>query len=88
MKEIDLIARATRFEFCPLKVEKRSENKWAILYNGCCYDSTLGEFVIEPMPSGRTNEFLDATRFKLKDAIELAEAFEKDFAERAARKKE
>ena len=59
-----------------LKISSRNieTDKWAITHDNTVWDFNLKEFVYEPMPSNRTDEFINATR---KDLIECtAESFE------------
>lgn len=63
---------------CDVYVEKRSDkpNKYCITWVGSCMDKD-GDFIHEPMPSGRTDEYLSDTRF---DSIEEAiECFNKHY---------
>jgi len=50
---------------------------WAIFYDNRCFNR-LGEWEWEPMPSGRTDEFLERCRFEsLKEAVDFWRSKEK-----------
>ena len=54
-----------------LSVEERGEGRWAVLHLSYCLGRD-GEFVYEPSPSNRTDEFLAGHRFGLDEALALA----------------
>lgn len=54
-------------------VDWRDDGKWAVVSDGFVLD-TAGEWVYEPRPSNRSDEFIERTRFKLSDAIARARA--------------
>lgn len=41
---------------------------WALYHDGFVLDKNLEEFIYEPLPSNRTEEFLASTRFDTKEA--------------------
>ncbi len=59
-----------------IALEWRGEEKWAIVIDrmGIVLDKDLN-LLDEPLPSGRSDEFLARTRFDLKTAWMLAEQF-------------
>lgn len=52
-------------------VEKRGTHSWCISRNGSVLANT-GEWVYEPLPSSRTDEFIASTRFTLDFALDKA----------------
>lgn len=79
----DLLALAVKFRVAEdLYVEKRGAEQWAVTTaSGCCVGKDL-RAVYEPLPSHRSEEFLERCRFTLDEALNLAERFA---AERDAR---
>jgi len=69
---------ATRFEIAEdITIEKRGQDLWCVVvFGGTVLDSDLNRHY-EPMPSSRTEEFVAATRFSLKDAFSIAKRYEK-----------
>lgn len=64
------IISAYRVEEAPLvRVEWCGEDKWAIRNRGECLNRN-GEWEYEPLPSSRTDEFLERCRFSLADALD------------------
>jgi hypothetical protein len=56
-----------------VKVEKRNDDLWAIIGDGCCLTKT-NDWTYEPMPSNRNEEFLKECRWdNLQEAIKFAE---------------
>ncbi len=53
----------------------RNPNKWAISLDGMGVLTRNFEYVYEPSPSNRSDEFIASTRFSLEEAWELAEKF-------------
>lgn len=69
-----LLAMAVKFEIdAPRRVyvEKRGDGKWAVTCSGEVL-SDDGSWEYEPMPSGRSEDFIKRTRFDLADAITRA----------------
>lgn len=60
--------------FNSIYIEHRGETGWAIIQRGTCLNKE-GKWEFEPMPSSRTEEFFQRTRFK--DEQEAFEFFEK-----------
>lgn len=56
-------------------LQKRSEEKWAIVVDGVEVLNSNGDLEYEPMPSNREDDFLKRTRFSLEKAWALAEEF-------------
>jgi hypothetical protein len=79
-RDLRVLDKATQFEFGEIKVEKRGtkEDAWAVTYLGDCYHALEGIFVYEPSPSNRSKDFIAATRFSKRNAIELAIQLQKD----------
>jgi len=69
----ELLAHATVFLFEPYTIEKRGEDQWAVCNAGCCWSKSNEGFIYEPMPSSRTPEFIEDTRFELEEAIEIVQ---------------
>jgi len=72
-----LLARARSFAIAPrLTVDWRDnvgdESLWVISNNGLVLRDD-GEFVYEPSPSNRSEEFIARTRFSLDDAMRIAD---------------
>lgn len=65
------LSMARSFQVGRLMVEWRSEGKWAVVDCGCVLNSS-GDWEFEPLNSGRTDEFLERTRFNLDTALEMA----------------
>lgn len=64
----------------PLYIKKRyHKNKegWAIFFAGDVWSREAHDFVWEPQPSSRTDEFLADTRFSLADALRIVEDLKK-----------
>lgn len=69
---------ATRFEFeSDVVVEKRSEDKWAVISLGNCWSIRECQFIWEPRPSERDNDFYSHTRFTKELAMEIAREIQK-----------
>ena len=70
---------ATRFEIAEdIVIERRGEDLWCVLvFGGTVLDGDLNRHY-EPLPSGRTAEFIAATRFTLEDAYTIAKRYEKN----------
>lgn len=47
------------------------ENHWAIMHNGSCWNKKINRFVIQSLPSGRTEDFYNQCRFTKEEAITL-----------------
>lgn len=67
--------KAVKFEldYPDLYIEDRGKGKWAVCYHRMVLDKYLFQFTYEPMPSSRTDEFLEKHRFN--SAEEANEAF-------------
>jgi hypothetical protein len=48
-------------------VERRSKSTWVVASTGFVLHPGIIEFIYEPFPSNRTDEFIDTTRFKTKE---------------------
>jgi hypothetical protein len=57
------------------EITNRGNNLWSIdmLGHQMCYDKKDEDFIWQPLPSERTDEFLQRTRFPLDIAIEITE---------------
>jgi len=79
LSEKELLSHALKFgfggdEFRPKYcIEFRNTDQWAITDYGECYDSQLGGFRREPIPSSRTYKFMKTTRFSLEEAVNIVE---------------
>jgi hypothetical protein len=64
--------------------QEDGSTKWKVCNEGSrgCLDKNLMQFVYEPLPSNRTDEFKSTTRFELAEALDLAAKYI-DAAERA-----
>jgi hypothetical protein len=67
----DLLSLARSFQIGKLSVEWRDDDLWAVTDCGSVLSSD-GEWVFEPLPSRRTDEFKARTRFDRETAIEMA----------------
>ena len=56
-------------------IEWRNVDAWAIVIDRMDVLNKNGELEYEPMPSGRTNEFKERTRYSFEEAWEVAEKF-------------
>ena len=76
MTDQEMLAMATRFQITEdIAIEKRSEGKWCVqVFGGTVLDRDLNRHY-EPMPSSRTEEFIAATRFTLKEAFTIAKRY-------------
>ena len=54
-----------------VRIEERSAGKWAVVRGSCCLGAD-GEWVFEPSPSNREDEWLATHRFDIKEATRLA----------------
>ena len=72
----DLLALAVKFRVAEdLYVEKRGAEQWAVTTaSGCCVSTDLRS-VYEPLPSNRSEEFMEKCRFTLDEALDIAERF-------------
>lgn len=71
----DLLALATCFQIDEdVSVERRGEGLWAVCVLGTCLTAAL-ERCYEPRSSGRSPEFIAATRFDRDRAFEIADAY-------------
>lgn len=69
----EMLKLATRFQISEdITVEKRGENKWAIVVFGQTVLDNNMERHYEPLPSNRSEEFIQSTRFTLTDAFNIA----------------
>lgn len=91
--KLKLFDRATRFELtnpadlgARIVVEIRSYREdsdvWAVT-NGAegCYNLKKQEWVYEPSPSNRTDEFIEQTRYPLDQAWEIAQQLFKNLGD-------
>lgn len=68
MTKEELLKRAVVFRLTKnATIEKRADDKWAVVDNGVLNKDLQWEY--EPMPSSRTDEFIARTRF---DSIDEA----------------
>jgi hypothetical protein len=77
MTDQELLSKAVKFEISKTEdifIEKRGENSWCVSMYGTVIDHHL-ERHYEPSPSNRTQEFIDATRFSLTEAFEIANRY-------------
>jgi len=58
----------SRYTYGTFHVEQRSSDLWAVIDTCGEVLNKKGEWEYEPMPSGRDQEFIDRTRFTLKEA--------------------
>lgn len=58
-----------------VKIVYRDVNKWAVMVGGTHVLDAEYELLYESMPSSRTDEFKEKTRFSLKVAWDLAERY-------------
>lgn len=73
-----LLAMATKFQVTrDISMESRSADSstWAVVHYGSVLNRD-GGWEYEPMPSYRTEEFIQRTRFPLDEAIRLAKALD------------
>lgn len=70
---------ATCFEIAEdITIEKRGEDLWCVsVFGKTVLDRDLNRHY-EPLPSGRTAEFIAATRFTLEDAYTIAKRYEEN----------
>ncbi len=57
-----------------LRIEWRGETGWTVSYNGTVLNR-FGQMEYEPLPSSRTDEFIERTRYSLEEAERLARTF-------------
>jgi hypothetical protein len=71
-----MLNRAVRFQVAKdVFVEKRGEDAWCVnVFGGTVLDRDLQRHY-EPSPSSRTDEFIAATRFSLKEAMDIADRY-------------
>lgn len=72
MSDVDWEAHAEDYSFEKdqrrFHIARRSNATWVVMSEGrFVLDPKLIEFVYEPFPSSRTEEFINATRFKSKE---------------------
>lgn len=60
-----------------IEVAKRNADLWAVIRQGCCFDTEIGHFTYEPSPSNRTDEYLKHTRFSFSEAFKIAQELAK-----------
>ena len=68
---VDFLSMARSFQIGKLSVEWRNDDLWAVTDCGSVLSSD-GEWVFEPLPSRRTDEFKARTRFDRDTAFEMA----------------
>lgn len=76
MKMKELLARATKFEFDGMNLEKRGSYLWAITDNRFVLNHD-GNWEYEPFPSSSDEEFIEQTRWNFEEAIGLIEKWKK-----------
>lgn len=71
MSNVDWEAHAEDYSFEKdqrrFHIARRSNSTWVVCDGRFVLDPELIEFVYEPFPSNRTEEFINATRFKSKE---------------------
>lgn len=88
----ELLAKATEFtvwrppesdeyfgQHYNITVEYRGRGRWAICQSSFVYSKSSKAFIYSPMPSSRTEEHLDDTRFTFAKAIKIAEQLAKQY---------
>jgi len=75
------LGKAIVFKFTegrlPITVESRGDGLWAVCDPGFCLNRD-GEFEAESLPSNRTEDFIERTRFSFDEAWERAEKVAKE----------
>jgi len=72
-----LLSMARRFEMPNgIIVDYRSPEEWAIVDTGACWSEENQEWIPEPIPSNRSEDFLNKTRYPLDEAIRIAQTLE------------
>jgi hypothetical protein len=72
--DTEKLSMATRFKFdedADVTIEKRGKDTWCVSVFGSVLDRELNRHY-EPMPSNRTDEFVEMTRFSLDEAFNIA----------------
>ena len=78
----EMLNMATCFQISEdINIEKRGETKWCVKYFGNSVVNRDLNRQYEPMPSSRTEEFIEATRFSLEEAFEIANAYQEKLKE-------
>ena len=57
-----------------MRIQWRGDDRWAI-FNGASCLNRLGEWEYEPLPSSRTDEYLERNRYSLDEAMTVADAY-------------
>ncbi len=80
MSHEEMLKYATCFSINEIiKIEKRNDDKWAIVvFETSVIDKNLKRHY-EPLPSQRTKEFNSLTRFSLKEAFDIANQYKDNF---------
>lgn len=55
-----------------IRVERRAEDRWAVLYRSSCWNRRTKKWDYEPMPSSRTDAYKRTHRFDLDTALTIA----------------
>jgi hypothetical protein len=74
ISDTEKLSMVTRFKFdedLDVTIEKRGYNSWCVSVFGSVLDRELNRHY-EPMPSSRTDEFIEMTRFSLDEAFNIA----------------
>jgi hypothetical protein len=81
MTQEEMLKLATRFDLGDdVTIEKRGRDKWCVkVFETTVLDKGLHR-IFEAMPSSRTQEFIDSTRFTLDEAFEIATRYMKETA--------
>lgn len=61
-----------------LRSKENGKRRWAIYYHGNCWDNEIKQFIYEPGPSNRDDEFLMNTRYSLRYALQIVEELSKN----------
>jgi len=72
----ELVGQANRFKIADriyVDLRDEEEDRWAVVSDGWVLDNE-NTWVREPMPSSRTDEFLERTRYSRTEAIAKAKA--------------
>lgn len=73
-----LLAKAVKFQISSeVAVEIRPHHgqmdRWAITLSGRCYDFNRNRWEYEPLPSSRSDAFIQRTRYPLREALRIVE---------------
>lgn len=75
ISKLQMFELATSFKLDEeLTIEKRGQNQWCVKYFNDVVNRNLDR-QYEPMPSNRTSEFINDTRFTLDEAFDIARKY-------------